>query len=92
MEFYTMSTSMAIEKELVDLLATVGSSMSRKDKGLIEEFIDVGEYGLALETVCASLRSFGDPISDELKERVTALQRAMNMDDNEIISSLLRMI
>jgi len=49
--------------------------------GFVQEFIDVGEYGLALETMADMLGEALQPITTDERDRMLELAATMKMDD-----------
>jgi hypothetical protein len=53
--------------------------------GLVQHFIDVGEYGIALETAVDIYANGRDSASPEIREIVCRLAELMEMDVSELL-------
>ena len=65
---------------LYGLLIGLEDRLGREDAGELHHFIEVGEYGLALEDIAGALRRDKTPITDQERRDMLALTRTMNMD------------
>lgn len=46
----------ALERDLLGVLADVGSTLTPAESKEVQLYLDAGEYNLALETICAVLK------------------------------------
>jgi hypothetical protein len=63
------------------LLIRLGDRFADRDKQLLHEFIDVGEFGLALEQMADVLAEGDTPVTDDERSDMLILARMMAMDD-----------
>lgn len=57
-----------IESILIEVLTTAKTGMNDEDTAAVQEFIDVGEYGLAYERLIDSLpNETSPPVRDKLR-------------------------
>jgi hypothetical protein len=70
-----------VRGRLFGLLIRLDDRLSERDAKLIHEFIEVGEYGLALEQIADVLSEDEVPISDQERADMLALVEAMEMGD-----------
>ena len=63
------------------LLTRLDDRLTRRDSTLIHEFIDVGEFGLALEQIADVLSEDEVPISGAERADMLALNTDMQMGD-----------
>lgn len=66
-----------IENKLKKVLLWLEIVLSRAEKAEVDDFINVGEYGLAFETLCFILQEKKKPISTEVYELLQDLGRQM---------------
>ena len=66
---------------LYGLLIGLDDRLDREDAQLFHHFIEVGEYGLALEDIAGALAHAKMPITDQERSDMLALTASMNMDD-----------
>lgn len=66
---------------LFGVLTSLDDRFTRRDASLIHEFIDVGEFGLALEQMADVLAEEDTPISDRERGEMLRLNEDMQMDD-----------
>ena len=66
---------------LYGLLIGLDDRLDREDARLLHHFIEVGEYGLALEDIAGALAHAKMPITDRERSDMLALTATMNMDD-----------
>ena len=66
---------------LYGLLIGLDDRLNREDAQLLHHFIEVGEYGLALEDIAGTLAHAKVPITDQERSDMLALTATMNMDD-----------
>ena len=67
---------------LSGLVILLEPRMKSEDANLIYHFVEVGEYGLALEELAGYLALAGTPITDQERNGMMALAATMQMDDN----------
>lgn len=63
------------------MLARLDDRLTARDSTLIHEFIDVGEFGLALEQIADVLSEDDVPISGQERADMLALNTDMQMGD-----------
>jgi len=66
---------------LYGLLIGLEDRLDRQDARQLHHFIEVGEYGLALEEMAGALAQAKTPITDQERSDMLALTRTMKMDD-----------
>jgi len=66
---------------LYGLLIGLDDRLDREDDRLLHHFIEVGEYGLALEEIAGALAHAKAPITDQERSDMLTLAATMNMDD-----------
>lgn len=66
---------------LLALLIDMEDRLLPQTCGYVQEFIDVGEYGLALETMADMLSEAASPITVDERDRMLGLAEAMKMGD-----------
>lgn len=66
---------------LFGLLIQLGDRFADDDTRQFHEFIDVGEFGLALEQMAGAFAGTGAAITDDERDGMLALGRMMQMDD-----------
>jgi hypothetical protein len=81
----------AVEALLTTLYDAVGESIPGQDTGWSKEFFDVGEYGLALDSVVDAYFEEGIVASPEVKHLVGRLASLIGMDVDEVLSKLAGM-
>jgi hypothetical protein len=69
-----------LEEGIRALLAKLRTVLSAEETNEVEEFLDAGEYGLALETLCWALRTENKLISAEVVEGISKLAEQMELD------------
>jgi hypothetical protein len=67
---------------LSGLVILLEDRMKSEDANLIYHFVEVGEYGLALEELAGYLALAGTPITGQERNDMMALAAKMQMDDN----------
>lgn len=73
-----------------DLMEAVKLELSESECTEIQEYIDVGEYGLALRTTVAIYAEETKATSNAVKELICRLANAMNIDPAQLIDRLLK--
>jgi hypothetical protein len=66
---------------LYGLLIGLQDRLDREDARHLHHFIEVGEYGLALEDIAAALAQAQVPITGQERSDMLALTRTLEMDD-----------
>ena len=66
---------------LYGLLISLDDRLDREKARMLYNFIEVGEYGLALEEIVGTLCRHKTPITSQERSDVLALTRTMGMDD-----------
>ena len=77
-----------LENLLVRLLALLSEKFSNTEVQEVQEFIDVGEYGLALETLVDIVDEGSKQITSEVLILVKELAEAMEMDDKVLVGKI----
>ena len=77
-----------LENLLVRLLALLSEIFSNTEVQEVQEFIDVGEYGLALETLVDIVDEESKQITSEVLILVKELAEAMEMDDKVLVGKI----
>jgi hypothetical protein len=80
-----MSDFDEIEALFAKLLITAGNVLSEFELDEIRAFIDVGEYGLALETTVDIFVEEGKTVSDEVVSLIEQLAAVMLMEPVHLI-------
>jgi len=70
-----------LETNLTNLLAGI-ESLTPLQRAEVEEYISVGEYGLAFEYLCAFLEEENKPVPVKLRPVIRSLAEQMNIDSN----------
>jgi lipoate-protein ligase A len=79
-----------VEKTLMKLMASVGERFSESEKVEVEEFIDAGEYGLALDVFMDIVEEESKKISLEEIEMAKKAAKEMGIDSGAVENKLLR--
>ena len=66
-----------LEDELRLLLGSL-ENLTSSDLSEVEEYLQVGEYGVAFETLCSIIKSIG--VTDVLRPRSLHLAKKMDID------------
>ena len=72
----------SVEAELVSLGETLSTYMDEKSSEQFQEFITVGEYGLALEELTGTLIDGGYSVSRNVFERIASLAKVMTIEED----------
>ncbi len=75
-----MSTFTVIEEQLRQILELLSTTFSESEAKEVVRFIDVGEYGIALETLCSILDEEKKSVSHEVYNQIDDVGRRMLMD------------
>ncbi|MEW5978411.1 MAG: MafI family immunity protein [Acidobacteriota bacterium] len=70
----------ATETSLRGLLEALGTTLTDSERNEVMHFLDVGEYGVALETLCAIIEEEGKVIASETYLQIEAIGHRMAMD------------
>jgi hypothetical protein len=73
---------------LYGLLITVEDRLGSEQTGLLHHFIEVGEYGLALEGIAGMLAQDAIAITGLEREKILALARHMKMEGGLVTRAL----
>jgi hypothetical protein len=76
-----------LEEKLQELLA-IQSTLKESDRSDVLHFIDVGEYGLALETLVGALIEDQQKLPTEVEHRVRDLAVLMDLADSPVVRYL----
>ncbi len=74
-----------VERFLRDLMARVQAEFSLEEIQEVEENLEVGEYGLALETLSAIVVEEDKRIDDAAERLIDDLARMMHLTDSRIL-------
>jgi hypothetical protein len=77
------------ERSLGAMLADLSGVLSSEERAEVVQFIDVGEYGVALETLAALIVEEGKRIPLSIFERIVGLADSMGLQE-AIPSAALR--
>lgn len=66
--------------ELNALLAETASDLPQQDRENVAGFIDVGEFGVAFETLCTQMYEYDVLPSPDARARLAALGRRLELD------------
>lgn len=81
-----MSSEMErLERDLVALVSRSTAIFSTAELAEAHKFIDVGEYGLALESLVAMFRGTGQQMPNDVAEAVRKLALQMEIDPSRLI-------
>jgi hypothetical protein len=78
----TLDYYRGLEENIRALLAKLRSELSQKETHEVEEFLDAGEYGIALETLCWALRTENRLVSAEVVDDISKLAERMELDSS----------
>ena len=76
-----LHTSRRIERLLVTLLADLSGILSSAERAEVVQFIDVGEYGVALETLAALIVEEGKRVPLSIFEQIVDLADSMGLQE-----------
>jgi hypothetical protein len=85
-----MSNYDEIERLFSQLLAAVTPVLSESERSEVQRFIDVGEYGLALETAVEIFADERVLASTDMINLIKRLAVAMSMDPEVLVQQLPR--
>lgn len=68
-----------LENELIALTSSISDELSASDSSNILEFIAVGEFPIALETLCTQIYEYEIPINEAFYEKVEFIGGQMNL-------------
>ena len=69
-----------LERKLVLLVDQTHLAITGKIRESIDEYLSVGEYGLAFEEICEYVREGGITVTGESAEFIKFLSSSMNID------------
>lgn len=81
-----MSKFDEIETLLLQLLRAAAPVLSDGELAEVQRFIDVGEYGLALETAAAIYSEEEKGVTPEVASLIECLAEAMSMDPGPLLA------
>jgi hypothetical protein len=87
-EDFLMSSFQLIESTLSQLLKAADQTFSSEEKTAVQELIDVGEYGLALETAVDIYFEEKKTATSEVLELVERLASLMGLDAEKLLSKM----
>lgn len=85
-----MSHFEEIETLFSNLLAATSQALSDSERAEVQKFIDVGEYGLALETAVDIYVEEEKTVSADVVAQVKSVANAMSMDQAPLVLRLLK--
>lgn len=68
------------DRLLRDLIDDLSSILSTDESGEVLHFVEYGEYGLALETLCFVITDRDIQISNEQRQQILNLQNLMQIE------------
>ena len=71
-----------LERDLIVVLAEVGSGLEPVESQEVQMYLEAGEYGLALETICAVLKQKQIAVSAATYVKIMDLGERMEVDPN----------
>lgn len=71
-----------LEERLGSLLSSDAGHLTADEKREVRDFIEVGEYGLAYETLCDIITEGNKTISSDTYDRLAALGRRMEFAED----------
>jgi hypothetical protein len=77
----TLAYYRGLEENLRALLAKLRTVLNPPETSEVEEFLDAGEYGIALETLCSALHTEDKPVSSEVVDGISKLAEQMELDN-----------
>ncbi|RCW63253.1 hypothetical protein DET61_11920 [Marinobacter nauticus] len=87
-----MNDYQKIENALGSLLAVLADSFTESEFNEVKEFIDAGEYGIALETLIDIIEDESKSISKEALLLAKKAGECMDMDSNTIEKRVSRYV
>jgi hypothetical protein len=75
-----MSQFLEIDDSLRRVLKVLGASFSASEVKEVCDFLDVGEYGIALETICGIIAEERKSITSEVQALIGQIGTRMGMD------------
>jgi hypothetical protein len=75
-----MSDYQSVERQLLGILADLGTELDPGAAQEIQMYLDAGEYGLALETICAVLKQKSRPVSAATYVIIMDLAKGWDLD------------
>lgn len=83
-----MSNFAEVEEMFSILLAACQTKLSESERGEVQSFIDVGEYGLALETIVDIFTEEGKLASEAVASLIRRLEQVMSMEADTLLQRL----
>lgn len=81
-----------IEARLIGLLDALAGVFTTDERRGVEEFLEVGEYGLALETLTAVIVEDGKKISKRLLATIESVANEMGIRDSIMSEELIKAV
>jgi exopolysaccharide biosynthesis predicted pyruvyltransferase EpsI len=78
----------ALEAGLVEILSQLGDTLSGSERQEVEEFVDVGEYGVALETLSFLIVEEEKRISRSTFHSIARLAEQMGISESVVTDKL----
>jgi hypothetical protein len=75
-----------IENRLERLLRILAETLPQHDTAMMNEFVDVGEYGLAFESICYVLRQAALKLPADVSTIIQALGEMMEVNEEQWMS------
>lgn len=77
-----------LEERLSRLLKSLAHIFSSSETSEVQEFLDAGEYGLALETICGIITEEHKVVEIEVVKQIEELRDTMQLE-SEIVTEFL---
>ena len=77
-----------LEERLSRLLKSIDESFTSTETSEVQQFLDAGEYGLALETICGIIIEERKVVRTEVVEQVKELREMMELE-SDIVTEFL---
>lgn len=77
-----------LEERLSRLLKSLEESFSSSETSEVQHFLDAGEYGLALETICGIITEERKVVGTDVVEQVKELREMMELE-SDILTEFL---
>ena len=69
-----------LERDLLAILDSIHETLTESESEEVRHFVEHGEYGVALETLCGVIEEEGKRISFEAYEQIHGLGERMEME------------
>ena len=77
-----------LETKLGALLDSLEEVFTPSEISEVRQFLDAGEYGLALETICGIIAEEQKPVGNQVLEQIRVLRDLMQLD-SELVSVVI---